>query len=211
MHLCVKNIIKPGISRAPQTSTAKLTRVPDALLDTPVSGILSYLDAKDSTHARVSLSTSCMTLYQQTERARQSRKKQVLEQLVQATLDHKLSAVSSILHSYPRSLFENLEAGSIIESQFTWLRYQAVGESAFSIAQKFLLGDVLKKVMFPHYLKLLDEARRLPDTKHAFELEKQWILVDAKKYDNNPYVRISGFDVNIGIPPSVTVSIKFKK
>jgi len=32
-----------------------------------------------------------------------------------------------------------------------------------------------------------------------------------KKYENNPYVRISGFDINIGIPPSVTISLEFKK
>ena len=31
------------------------------------------------------------------------------------------------------------------------------------------------------------------------------------KYDKNPYIRITGFDINIGIPPSVSVAIEFKK
>jgi hypothetical protein len=31
------------------------------------------------------------------------------------------------------------------------------------------------------------------------------------KYDRNPYVSVSGFSVNVGIPPSVTVSFEFKK
>ncbi len=32
-----------------------------------------------------------------------------------------------------------------------------------------------------------------------------------KKYQNHPYIKITGFDINIGIPPSVTISIEFKK
>lgn len=31
------------------------------------------------------------------------------------------------------------------------------------------------------------------------------------KYEDNPYVSIKGFDINIGIPPSVTVALEFKK
>lgn len=31
------------------------------------------------------------------------------------------------------------------------------------------------------------------------------------EYQNNPYIRISGFDVEIGLPPSVTINFEFKK
>ncbi len=31
------------------------------------------------------------------------------------------------------------------------------------------------------------------------------------KYDKNTYVSVSGFSVNMGVPPSVTVSFEFKK
>lgn len=31
-----------------------------------------------------------------------------------------------------------------------------------------------------------------------------------KKYDNNDYVRVSGFSVDVGIPPSVNISFEFK-
>lgn len=30
-----------------------------------------------------------------------------------------------------------------------------------------------------------------------------------KQYKNNPYIKIIGFSINIGIPPSVTVSLEF--
>lgn len=48
-------------------------------------------------------------------------------------------------------------------------------------------------------------------TQDVYEMiiNKMWVL--KKKYENNPYIRISGFDINIGIIPSVTVSIEFKK
>jgi len=48
-------------------------------------------------------------------------------------------------------------------------------------------------------------------TEDMYEMIINKMYALKKKYDNNPYVRISGFDVNIGIPPSVTVSIEFKK
>lgn len=31
------------------------------------------------------------------------------------------------------------------------------------------------------------------------------------EYQNNPFIRISGFDVEIGLPPSVTVNFEFKQ
>src|SRR5579871_1541374 len=183
MHLRGKNIIKPDNPRTQQSSSAKLTSLPDALLDIPLDdgrgiGILSYLDSKDSTHARANLSTSCVTLYGQTEKTRQ---KLALKQLLQAMLDHYPLKASSILASYPEFLFEKPEDYNIreIESQFTWLRYLTAGESVFSIAQKLLLVDMLK-IMFPHYLKQLDDTQHVSDTKHAvLALEQQWILPET--------------------------------
>jgi hypothetical protein len=31
-----------------------------------------------------------------------------------------------------------------------------------------------------------------------------------KRYENNPYVSVDGFDINIGVPPSVSISFQFK-
>jgi len=31
------------------------------------------------------------------------------------------------------------------------------------------------------------------------------------KYKNNPYVSVTGFSVNVGVPPSMSINIEFKK
>jgi hypothetical protein len=33
----------------------------------------------------------------------------------------------------------------------------------------------------------------------------------SNQYKNNPYVKITGFSVNVGMPPSVTISLEFKQ
>lgn len=48
-------------------------------------------------------------------------------------------------------------------------------------------------------------------TQDTYEMIIKKMYSLEKKYENNPYVRISGFDINIGFPPSVTISIEFKK
>jgi hypothetical protein len=179
MPLSGKNIINKDASRTPQGSTSKLKHLSNVLSYFPVRDERwSCLDTKDSTCALVNLSMSCVTLYRQTEMARQKR---ALEQLLQAMFDHYPLKVSSILKSYPELLSAKPEAHNIteIESQFTWLRYLTAGESVFSMAQKLLLVDMLK-IMLPHYLKQLDDAQRAPDAKHhVLELQKQWILPGA--------------------------------
>ncbi len=48
-------------------------------------------------------------------------------------------------------------------------------------------------------------------TKDVYELIIYKMRALKLKYENNPYIRITGFSINIGIPPSVTVAMEFKK
>ncbi len=169
-----KLIIKQNDPRLFSQSGAKLTRLPDALINEPF-GVFSFLNAPDRSHAISITSTGCMRLYAQTNRARQKR---ILEKLVQATLDELLPKASKILDVYPEFLLTRLGDYGIqkVESQFTWREFQVADESVFSIAQKLLLSNPLK-MMVPHFLKRLDEAQRAPDAQHAvLEIKKQWIL-----------------------------------
>ncbi|HEX4045504.1 MAG TPA: hypothetical protein VHZ76_07560 [Gammaproteobacteria bacterium] len=47
-------------------------------------------------------------------------------------------------------------------------------------------------------------------TQDVYEIIINKMRALKMKYENNPYIRIVGFDINIGIPPSVTISIEFK-
>lgn len=50
-------------------------------------------------------------------------------------------------------------------------------------------------------------------TQDAFEVAIENTIKELyslkKKYDGNQYIRIAGFDINISIPPSVTVKLDF--
>jgi hypothetical protein len=48
-------------------------------------------------------------------------------------------------------------------------------------------------------------------TQDVYEIIINKMRALKKKYESNPYIRIAGFDINIGIVPSVTISIEFKK
>lgn len=63
--------------------------------------------------------------------------------------------------------------------------------------------------------KIQQLASTLSENKNAADRIYEQIMDSVKKvkdkYDQNPYVSVSGFSVDIGIPPSVSVSFEFKK
>lgn len=48
-------------------------------------------------------------------------------------------------------------------------------------------------------------------TQDIYEIIINKMRALKKKYDNNPYIKITGFEINIGITPSVTISMEFQK
>lgn len=68
-------------------------------------------------------------------------------------------------------------------------------------------------------VKMNGKAEKLSNSDKTYATKMQSIFnsiikemqVLQKQYKNNPYVKISGFAINVGIPPSVSVSLEFKK
>ncbi len=62
-------------------------------------------------------------------------------------------------------------------------------------------------------LTYMDEATSLSEQNSSIRIYEQItksVTAIRKKYENNPYVKITGFTVNVAIIPSVTVSFEFK-
>jgi|GEM_PF-4884389 len=62
-----------------------------------------------------------------------------------------------------------------------------------------------------HQVKAKVKSPSKKQTEDIYEIVINKMRALKKQYENNPYIRISGFDINIGIVPSVTVSIEFKE
>lgn len=161
------NIIQAGAVRATQPREARLANIAPQ-----VSGFIlsNYLENKDI----VRLSTSCVTLYKQTE---EDRRKQALQQLLQAMLHDEQLIVSGIINSYPKFLLAKPEDYGIseIESQFTWLRYLTAGETVFSMAQKLRLVDIV------NILLKVNENYRLELEKNIGLCQLSWLLSRLSK------------------------------
>lgn len=54
-----------------------------------------------------------------------------------------------------------------------------------------------------------NSSKKQTEDVYEIIINKMWAL--KRRYEKNRYVRIAGFDINIGVPPSITVSIEFKK
>lgn len=66
----------------------------------------------------------------------------------------------------------------------------------------------------PSFTEWIEAKESLEEPKSAKDQIYEKIMTSVKgfrdKYENNPYVTITGFSVNIGVPPSVSVSFEFK-
>lgn len=66
---------------------------------------------------------------------------------------------------------------------------------------------------FPNSIKYI-KSQQLDSINVIFEETIEGVLKELnvlkKKYDSDPYITISGFDINIGLSPSVTVKLDFK-
>lgn len=179
MHSNNKKLIKSNLSRVSQSSKNKLAKLHAPLTESALS---PYLD----NHDLARLSTSCVTLYTQTDKIRQKR---ALLQLLQAMLHDEPLIVSHILKSYPEFLFAKPENYRIteIESQYTWLRYLITGESVFSIAQKLGLVDMVK-IMIPYFIKEI-KKEKMCNEDHPSEPEKQWFMPSPSSNLEEEYKR----------------------
>jgi len=59
--------------------------------------------------------------------------------------------------------------------------------------------------------KVTTESGQYSNQKEDYGVLIKMMLKMKKSYENNPYITVKGFDINIGISPSVTISIEFKK
>ncbi len=132
----------------------------DTFLDPLNGGFSSYLKATD----RANLAKSCSILHQHTHKIR----KRMVEQLLQAMLDHQPKKIAHILNCCPELLFAKPANYFInqITSQLTGLQFLTANETIFSIVQKLKWVAVLKIVMLPELQKKLNTAA----------LKKHWIL-----------------------------------
>ncbi len=128
-----------------------------------------YLDNKELGR----LSTSCVTLYTQTNILREKR---AFLQYLQAIIFNDPSIISPILHCYPDFLLAKPEDYGIMKIKCqTGLQYLTKGESAFSMAQKMRHVSVLE-AMLEHYLEKLKDKEIDEEKPSITELENMWIL-----------------------------------
>ncbi len=162
------HIIKSNLPRPEQGPGACLATLHPQVTESVLSPYLGY--GRDHT----SLSTSCVTLYTQTEKTRQRR---AFLAYIRAMLHDHYYAVSRILDSYPKFLLAKPKNYDMteIQSHYTWLRYLPKDESVFSMAQKLQLIDVVRAI-FPHYLKELQDAQNREDKPRITELENAWVM-----------------------------------
>lgn len=74
-------------------------------------------------------------------------------------------------------------------------------------------GSVMSqyKVVSSHHQGHTDKRTAQKPSQDVYESIISRMRALERRYENNPYIRVAGFSINIGVPPSVTISIEFKK
>jgi hypothetical protein len=155
-----------------QPLNAYLLETPTELKDT----IDGYLNLNKDHKMSARLPLVCVKYYSMYQPPLKEKHLQLLRELLQAVVDSKIDTVKKILDVYPDLLLVKPKQKLVIESQYTWQKFNVENENALTIAAKRRQFKMLEILL--HYVNKLQDQDLIMNTKA--DVLKKWPTYEHK-------------------------------